>query len=113
MLNYLDGYDRKEVTLSAVTTVKKDYPVTLSSSFTVKNAPDGAPFAGICTAVTKGYASVMLSGYAVLPYSGEAPTPGYCRLVSDGAGGVKQDENGRELLVVSADNTASLCGIIL
>ncbi|MBQ3136604.1 MAG: hypothetical protein IJB74_03890 [Clostridia bacterium] len=113
MLNYLDGYDRKEVTLSAVTTVKKDYPVTVASNFTVKNASDGEAFAGICTAAAKGYASVLLSGYTVLPYTGEAPALGCCRLVSDGTGGVKAGENGREMLVVSVDKAASLCGIIL
>ncbi len=113
MLNYLDGYNRKEVTLSAVTTVKKDYPVTVSSNFTVKNAPDGEAFAGICIAASNGSASVLLTGFAVLPYTGEAPAFGYCKLASDGTGGVKADENGREILVVSVDKTASLCGIIL
>ncbi len=113
MINYLDGYDRKEVTLNALFNVSKGRPVTISSDFTVRNADDGEVFAGICTNTGNGSASVQLKGFVKLSFTGEAPSYGYCKLVSDGMGAVKASADGREALVVSVDKTAMVCGIIL
>ncbi len=113
MTNYLDGYNRKEVTLNALFNVSKGRPVTISSDFTVKNADSGEVFAGICTNTENGSASVQLEGFVNVSFTGEAPAYGYSKLVSDGTGGVKVSADGREALVVSVNTAAMTCGIIL
>lgn len=113
MLNYLDGYGRNEVTLNSEENVNKGSTVALTDSYTVGLAVDGSAFIGICTHKEKNCASVLLKGFAELPYTGEAPAVGYCKLSANGAGGVKKDTNGREILVAGVDTTAMTIGIIL
>lgn len=113
MLNYLDGYNRKEVTLRAVTDVSKGNTVAAASDYTVKTAEDGEKFMGVCTHTADISASVLLSGFVKVSYTGEAPTYGYNKLAGNGSGGVKKDADGREILVVCVDTASSTCGIIL
>lgn len=113
MNNYLDGFDRKEVTLASVQFVEKGKTVSMAESFTVKAAADGDAFIGVCTAVENYSASVLLRGYVKVSYSGEAPACGYNKLSADGTGGVKKDTDGRDILVTDVDKTAMTCGIIL
>ncbi len=113
MLNYLDGYGRNEVTLNSSENLNKGCTVAMSDDYTVAQAADGEGIVGVCTYSEEGSASVLIKGYAEVPYSGEAPAVGYCKLSGNGAGGVKKDTNGRDILVVGIDEAASLCGIIL
>lgn len=113
MNNYLDGYDRKEVTLKAGRFVQKGTTVSMEDNFTVKASGGGDAFIGVCTAVESGSASVLLSGFVTLSYSGEAPVCGFSKLSANGSGGVKKDDSGRDILVVEVDTTAMTCGIIL
>ncbi len=113
MLNYLDGYGRKEVTLKALYNVSKGVTVSASADYTVKKAEDGEKFMGVCTHADNYAASVLLKGFVKVPYSGTAPSYGYNKLSADGNGGVKTDTDGREILVICVDTESSVCGIIL
>ncbi len=113
MDNYLDGFERKEVTLNATDKVIKGKTVELVDSFLVDSSADGHLFAGVCTHAYKNSASVLLKGYTKVTYTGTAPECGYVKLTADGNGGVKVDENGRYVLVTDVDNENGICGIIL
>ncbi len=113
MLNYFDGFDRKEVTLSATKDVVKGKPVEFMDSYTVDRVIDGHIFVGVCTHVDNYIASVQLKGYAKVEYTGTAPQCGYVKLTGNGNGGVKVDDNGRYVLVTDVDTENGTCGIIL
>ncbi len=113
MENYLDGFDKKEVTLKATGTVAKGKTVMMIQPFTLNAATDGSIFTGVCTYAKNGVASVQLKGYVRVAYTGEAPGHGYVKLSANGKGGVKADENGRFILVADVDTEAMTCGIIL
>lgn len=113
MNNYLDGFDRKEVTLAAMQYVEKGKTVAMAESFTVKAAGDGDCFIGVCIDVNNYNASVLLSGYVKITYSGEAPVCGFNTLSADANGGIRKDADGRSILVTDVDTAAMTCGIIL
>ncbi|MBQ7118067.1 MAG: hypothetical protein IJN88_07640 [Clostridia bacterium] len=113
MNNYLDGFDRKEVTLSVLYSAEKGKTVSMVKDFTVEASSDGDDFIGVCTNSENNSASVLLSGYVRVSYTGEAPACGYNKLTADGAGGVKKDTNGRAILVTDVDEADMTCGIIL
>lgn len=112
MNNYLDGFDRQEITLKASTTIKKGATVGISSTFTTKTAPNGTKPAGICTYCDGKNASVLIRGYAEVSYTGDTPTLGVTGIVSNGSGGIKADASGRQVIVVAIDSVAMTCGII-
>ncbi len=113
MNNYLDGFDRKEVTLSVMYSAEKGKTVSMADNFTVEASSDGDDFIGVCTNAESYSASVLLRGYVRVSYTGEAPDCGYNKLTANGTGGVKKDTNGRDILVTDVDETAMTCGIIL
>ncbi|MBR5438564.1 MAG: hypothetical protein IKV21_06565 [Clostridia bacterium] len=113
MKNYLDGFERKDVTLLGLGTVSKDYTVAITDSFKVKNGANGSNFFGVCTHFANGMASVTIKGYTVVKFTGTAPSVGFVKLVCDGKGGVKTDDSGREILVVAVDTAEGVCGVIL
>ncbi len=113
MVIYLDGFERKEVTINATRDVEKGKTVEFTDSYTVDRTIDGHIFDGVCTHVDNGLASVQLKGYAKVTYTGTAPAYGYSKLTADGKGGVKADENGRYVLVTHIDTDSKTCGIIL
>ncbi len=113
MSNYLDGFERKEVTLNSNQNSIKGSTVSMATDYTVKLASSGDAFIGVCTYVNNYTASVLLKGFVEVPYTGEAPACGYNKLSANGSGGVKTDTTGRDILVVCVDKTASTCGIIL
>ena len=113
MLNYLDGYDRNEVTLNAENNVIKSGTVAMTDNYTVGSAADGADFIGVCTHTQCGSASVLIKGFVEVPFTGEAPAAGYCKLSANGKGGVKKNANGRDFLVVGVDTADQTCAIIL
>ena len=47
--------------------------------------------------------AVQLEGMVEVTFSGHAPTVGYAAFICDGYGNLLQDDNGRQLLVVSVD----------
>ena len=59
------------------------------------------------------YAAVMLEGFARLNYSGSVPTYGWCKLSTNGNGGVKVDNTGTSYLVAEVDETTNTCVIKL
>ena len=113
MNNYLDGFDRKEVTFKKDVFAQKNTTVSMTGNFSVRASANGDNFIGVCTGVQGGSASVLLSGFVQLSYSGEAPVYGYNKLVADGSGGVKKSDSGRDFLVAEVDTSAKTCGIIL
>ncbi len=113
MINFFDGFDRKEVTVSATAEVNKGKTVEFMDSYTVDRTIDGHIFDGVCTYVSDAIASIQIRGYTKVTYTGTAPSFGYTKLSSDGKGGVKADENGRYVLVTDVDTDSRTCGIIL
>lgn len=107
------GYGEKLVTFEATEGVAAGAPVMMSANGTVSPCTAGKPFCGIAVNVRDGFAAVQLAGYVRLPYAGTAPAVGYQTLVGDGAGKIKTDAGGRQLLVVDTDTSAAVCGIIL
>ena len=53
-----------------------------------------------------------MTGYAKTTYSGDIAV-GYAQVVCDENGGIKQDENGRKVLVTDVDTTAQTVGFIM
>lgn len=113
MNNYFTGFNTKEITLMAAETVKVGSAVGLKDSITVTVPSAGAAFCGVCTAVRNNRASVVLTGHTTVSYSGTAPAVGYCKLVSDGNGGVKVGDSGREYLVVEVDSAEKTIDILM
>lgn len=113
MNNYLDGFDRKEVTLKSLQDVSKGKTVIITKNFTTDVAKDGNIFAGVCTHAENQSATIQLRGYVHVPFTGTAPACGYVKLSANGTGGVKADTNGRYVLVTDIDTYENTCGIIL
>lgn len=77
---------------------------------------DGDAFAGVVLARARSgdACTVVLGGTAEVSYSGSsAPAVGWQKLCADGNGGVKTDAGGREQLVLSVDEVAKRCVIVL
>lgn len=110
---YLNGFDRKEVTFKAGSDAKEGKTVNLLTKTTVDASPLDTNFLGICTLIRNGMASVVLRGYVTVAYSGTAPSLGYNKIASDGAGGIKVSDSGRDILVADIDAVNSTCGIVL
>lgn len=113
MFNFFDGFERKEVTLNSTQNVEKGKVVEFMDSYTVDKSHNGVNFVGVCTHIDGYTASIQLKGYVKVTYTGTAPECGYAKLVGDGNGGVKVDDNGRFILVTDVDNENGICGIIL
>lgn len=109
----LNGFNRKEVTFKASSTVSQGYTVALLSASTVSKAATDKNFTGVCSDLRDKYASVVLSGYVTVAYSGTAPSLGYNKLTADGTGGVQLSDNGRFILVADVDTENLTCGIVL
>lgn len=107
------GFNTKEVTLFCNTATDVGAVVKLYEAGMVTNAGADEKFCGVCTAIRNTYASVVMAGYATATYSGTAPTVGYCMLASDGDGGVKISDSGREYLVVGVDTANSTIEFII
>lgn len=106
------GFDEKAVTFEADGTLKNaGVAVTVTSDGKVAPCSDGDKICGVALSVRDGYATVMLRGYAELAYSGNI-TPGFQTVAVDENGKIEVNENGREILVVSADSDG-IAGIIL
>ncbi len=112
MKNYLDGFDRQEVTLEAPTAIKKGAVVGISNDFTAKTAPSTVKPVGVCTYCDGAKASILIRGYAEVSYTGDTPSFGITGVVGNGSGGIKADANGRQVIIVTVDTTAMKCGII-
>ena len=110
---YLNGFDRKEVTLNASATAKEGNTVNLLNKSTVGSSPVDTNFIGVCSAIRKGLASVVLRGYVTVSFSGETPSLGYNKIASNGTGGIKLSDSGRDILVADVDLVNDTCGIIL
>ena len=72
---------------------------------------DGDKFCGIVEHVRGNHAAVQVAGFAEVGITG-AVGLGYVELCADGSGGVKAGA-GREYLVVSVDENAQTCIIML
>lgn len=91
--------------------------VKVSANGTVAACAAGdAPVGVVVAASRDGEAcTVQLGGFVTVKYSG-APTLGYCAVVADGAGGVKNAETaaeGRTVLVVEKDTAAGTLTMML
>lgn len=107
------GYGEKLVTFEAAEGVLAGVPVMMSANGAVAPCAAGKAFCGAAVNVRDGFAAVQLAGYIRLPYTGTAPAVGYQTLAGDGAGKIKTDAAGRQLLVVDVDTSAAVCGVIL
>lgn len=110
---HLNGFDRKEVTFNASSASKEGRTVNLLNKSTVGASPVDTNFLGICTSIRNGLASVVLSGYVTVSFTGTAPALGYNKIVSDGTGGIKLSDSGRDILVADVDAVNGTCGIVL
>lgn len=63
----------------------------------------GDDFIGVVESYRGGYGSILVEGFTEVDYTGTAPGLGYVKLVADGYGGVKTNDNGRHILVVWVD----------
>ena len=68
---------------------------------------DGDPFFGFVERVTEYRAAVQIEGFLEVSYTGPTPACGYTKLSSNGNGGVKLDDAGREYLVVDLKSSES------
>lgn len=87
--------------------------VKLTAPGTVGPCKAADDFCGAALFCRDGACTVQLSGFVTLPYSGAAPAPGWRTLDADGQGGVQNGPDGREYLVVDADETAGTVTIML
>lgn len=109
----MNGFGAAYATLEAAAGLEPGI-VALSGNRKVDAAAAGKAFAGVAVSVRDGLALVQLSGVCRLPYTGTtAPTVGYCKLVADGAGGIKVADTGRELLVTAVDSTGKTAEVLL
>ena len=65
----------------------------------------GDPFVGFAEVVNERGAAVQIEGFVKVGYSGSTLPSGFVKLSSNGEGGVKLDEAGREYLVMDVDPT--------
>lgn len=114
MLNpVLDGFENKEITLRNNMNVAVGKAVGFKNAYTSCVPADGDHFCGVCTSKRGIYVTVLMSGFTTVSYSGTAPVVGYNKLVGDGTGKVKVDDNGRHILVTNVDTTKQTIDIIL
>ena len=83
----------------------------VSANGKVAPCADGDKFCGIVEHVRGNHAAVQVAGFAEVGITG-AVGLGYVELCADGSGGVKAGA-GREYLVVSVDENAQTCIIML
>jgi hypothetical protein len=62
---------------------------------------------GLVEARENGNARMQIEGFAEIAYTGTQPNAGRVKLSSDGKGGVKHDENGREYLIMYVNEVDS------
>ena len=107
-----NGFDEGIITFEAADGVTAGAPVMITANGKVSSAGTG-DFCGVCKSVRGGYAAVQVRGYVQIPSTGSI-SPCYTKLIGASGGKVKADStNGREFLVVDADSTANIVGIIL
>ena len=80
---------------------------TLNLSGQGVNAGDGETFLGVVEAVDGKKMAVQIEGFVTMKYSGTAPSLGYVKLSSNGNGGVRVNNAGREYLVLECNNDTS------
>ncbi len=114
MNNYLNGFNRKDVSINVKDTVSEGDVLTFYSDSIMTIPPVGANFCGVCREIRDGVASVTFCGHVTVKYSGTAPGYGYNFLSSDGNGAVAIDKTtGRLVVVTAVDTENSTCDILL
>lgn len=88
-------------------------PIKMGGNGEVSACADGERFFGVALACDSDFAAIQMGGYVELGFTGSAPAVGYIKLVSNGAGGVKTAETGREFLVVDVDTVGKTIGLML
>ncbi len=106
------GYNENVVTFAVDknSTVVMGTPVKMSDSKTICACEENENMIGVAVNVRNGYAAVQLTGYIEMPADGDFET-GYATICAGADGKVKASENGREYLVVSAEE--NIVGFIL
>ena len=89
--------------------------VEVAAEDSVQACATGGAFAGVVLvkAANSDACTVVLGGAVEVSFSGSAPAVGWQKLSADGNGGVKVDANGREYLVLAADDAAMSVVIVL
>lgn len=87
-------------------------PVKMSGNGEVSVCAEGERFFGVALACDPDFAAIQMNGYVELGYTGTAPAVGFAKLVSNGAGGVKTAETGREFLIVDVDTVSKTIGLM-
>ena len=106
------GYNENIITLKADETLPEDtqsVAVTINSQGTATMAPENSYVLGVCLSVRNGYASVQTTGYARVKTTGTL-APGCRSILSNGNGGVVENEAGRLHFVL--DSTDGEAGIL-
>ena len=105
------GYNENVITLKADSTLPEGtqgVAVTLSGQGAVTKAPDNSFVLGVCLSVRNGYASVQTTGYTRVKTTGKL-TPGCHPIISNGNGGVKENDAGQLHFVLdSVDGEAGI-----
>lgn len=114
MNNYLNGFNRKDISIGVRSTVSVGDVLTFDSDSYMTVPPVSANFCGVCREIRDGIASVTFCGNVTVKYSGTAPGYGYNFLSSDGNGAVMIDKSmGRLVVVTDVDTENSTCDILL
>ena len=108
-----NGYGENIITFNTGK-VTQGYPVAVSAEKTVSNSAANVDFIGIAYSTNESITAVKTDGYVELPYTSTPPTVGYSRLVSNGTGGVKVNENaGKSYKVLFVDAVNAVVGFML
>ena len=106
------GFMEQAATFEAAPGVQPGLPVSITESGKVSPCAENSIPCGVAVSVHGEYAAVQLAGYVKVPYTGSV-TVGYQKLAANGAGGVTVSDTGRQVLVVDADASSFVCGILL
>lgn len=100
----LKGYGNKYVTMLCENAVSGDTLDITKANTASKGADAKAPI-GKLISQNGVYGLVQTSGAFEFRYDAVAPKLGFCKIVCDGKGGVKEDANGREAIITEVNAT--------
>lgn len=100
-----NGIGEVVITMGVNPEMKPGTVVRMIESDWVTPCMDGQDFVGVLRNVNGYYGALQIKGFACVNYTGDVE-PGWCKLVSNGQGGVRSDDEGTRYLVVRVDEEA-------
>lgn len=108
------GIGERVLSFKTASAINAGSLVKMSANGTVAACAENDKFIGVVLSCRNNIAAVQIGGYVKVGYSGTAPTVGYNQLCAKSGTAVEVDAaNGRALLVLDVDTTASTAGILL